>query len=300
MKKFLKNIALFILVFFLIDKILYIFLLTSPSLEKDKRLEKIITGEMNKDILIFGSSRGARNVLAKQIQDSLNLSAFNLSYPGSNIVFHEFLIKSVLEFNEKPKTILLVMDDSDQLKNNPSISFRFDRLYPLSRYPYINDELIKKNEKTILSKFLISSRINKRNFDLRKKHFSKFDSLRSDGSMPLYGNKFKKINYEKNNTYSSNNELPEKVRALKSIHSICKKNNIKLILVFPPNFYSHNPQFEERIKSLSNNSSDLFVYNTSKTSLYKNQKYFYDAPHLNIKGAVIFTNELIEMLKKKI
>ena len=69
----------------------------SSKLEVDNRLEKIITGKIKADILVFGSSRGARSVIASQISDSLHTSAYNLAFPGSDITFHSFLLEQLLK-----------------------------------------------------------------------------------------------------------------------------------------------------------------------------------------------------------
>ena len=94
--------------------------------------------------MVFGSSRGARNIIASQIEDSLSIEAYNLSYPGSDITFHEFMLRSVLKFNKKPKIVLLVIDDPARVLPDEIIKFRLDRLYPLSKYDYINEELMSK------------------------------------------------------------------------------------------------------------------------------------------------------------
>ena len=103
MKKFIIQILVFSITFILFEKVFYVFLYVSPKLEKDKRLEYVLNGNMNKDLIVLGSSRGARNVIASQIEDSLTISTYNLSYPGSDIEFHEFLLRSLIKYNKKPK-----------------------------------------------------------------------------------------------------------------------------------------------------------------------------------------------------
>jgi hypothetical protein len=103
MKKFIFNFLLFIIVFFIFDKIFFIFIYFAPNNKVDKRLELVINGGINKDCIIFGSSRGARNIIAKQIEKETGLSSYNLSYPGSDIEFHEFLLRSFLKFNKNQK-----------------------------------------------------------------------------------------------------------------------------------------------------------------------------------------------------
>ncbi|WP_207423868.1 hypothetical protein [Desertivirga brevis] len=301
MKKFLTQILLFSSVFFLFDKLFYAFLLVSPSMEKDKRLELVLNGKMNKDIVVLGSSRGARNIIASQIGDSLNVSSYNLSYPGSNIEFHEFLLRSLITHNKKPKLVLLALDDPYELLPNESITFRLDRLYPLAKYKYINDEMIKRGEKNFLSKFFILSRINKKNFDIRRKSFTTLDTLMHCGSMPIsFQRKNRQFTFQNDvQKYEKESELPEKIRAFDRLQDLCLHNNIKLYLVYSPNFKNHNSRFETRIQKLSHPAVSYIRYDT-KNSIYLNKDYFYDQSHLKKNGAIIFTDEIIKHLKGEV
>ena len=88
----------------------------------------------------------------------------------------------------------------------------------------------------------------------------------------------------------------EVVENLQQIQSICKQNNIHLILVFPPNYKAYNSAFEARIKSIAGDSISYFVYNPSELR-YTDAAYYYDMGHLKLNGARIFTNELIDYLR---
>jgi len=298
MKHFLLKILVFSLAFFVFEKSFYVFLYISPSLEKDKRLEMVINGNMNKDLIILGSSRGARNIIASQIEDSLNISAYNLSYPGSNINFNEFLLRSLIKYNNKPKIVLLAIDAPSEFLPSEIMKFRLDRLYPLSKYNYINNEMIQRGEKTFLSKILVLARLNKTNFDIRERTFSALDTIMSCGSMPI---SFQRENcdfiFENGlNSYEFDAELPEKVKAFNNLQELCVNNNIQLYIVYSPNFRKHNLTFEKRIEELSYPTVSSIVYDTTN-QIYKNKDYFYDKAHLKTNGAIIFTNEIICQLK---
>ncbi|MDA9808763.1 hypothetical protein N9C59_00445 [Flavobacteriales bacterium] len=299
MKKFITQILFFLIAFFLFEKAYYVFLYFSPKLEKDKRLEYVLNGNMNKDLIILGSSRGARNIIASQIEESLNVSCYNLSYPGSNIEFHEFILRALIKYNRSPKTLLLAVDDPHELLHHEPLQFRLDRLYPLAKYKYINDEMISRKEKNFLSKFLILGRINISNFNLKQKKYSMFDTLKICGSMPI---SFQKNDFEFNNDkshidYEIKNELPKKRLAFKKIQDMCKLKNIELFIVYSPNLKGHNRFFIYRIKELSNQSI-LHIKNDTSNISYKNKKYYHDGAHLNTTGAKIFTNDIIKKLKE--
>src|SRR5688572_28919412 len=78
MNGFISRCILFFIVFFILEKSLIFLRDCLPEKELDKRLEYIITGKINADIVVLGSSRGARDIVASQLADSFHTTAFNL------------------------------------------------------------------------------------------------------------------------------------------------------------------------------------------------------------------------------
>ncbi|WP_445454327.1 hypothetical protein [Flavobacterium sp. 25HG05S-40] len=293
MKKFLKNLLIFGLMFFVLDKIFIFFIAVSPDKEVDKRLELLINGKINKELVVLGSSRGARNIIASEIEKKTGHSAYNLAYPGSDIEFHEFIVRSLLKFNNAPKVILLSVDYPMALLPDSILNFRLDRMYPLVKYNYINDELIARGEKNIIASNLFAlSRMNKTNFDIRQKKFTALDTLYADGSMPI---SFQKPNEDwtasKVTAYNQKKELQVKVASFQKIIALCQRKNIKLIIIQPPLFDEMDRAFKKRLQQLSHFKVPFLEYNT-QNPVYKNKAYFYDKTHLNRKGALVFTDEI--------
>lgn len=301
MKKFIIRIVLFTLFFISLDKTLLYFREKSAHLEVDNRLEKIINGEIAADILVFGSSRGARSVIARQISDSLNRSAYNLAFPGSDITFHSFLLELLLKnkSNQIPEKIILVVDDADELQKSKSLKFRLDRMYPLVKYKVIRDELVKRKEKKpFVNELLVSHQLNKSNFLLKQKKFTKNDSIMSCGSMPIshqkktFDKKFGKVPYN----YDVKSELIQKINAFNDFINLCEKNDIQLIVALPPNFRVISNGFENRMKHFVRNKGVVWKYDQNKPD-YSDPDNFFDNAHLQKKGAIIYTADLIAYLK---
>lgn len=298
MKKFLTNILVFGLLFFLLDKLFIFFIVTSPQKEVDKRLELLVNGKINKEIIILGSSRGARNIIASEIEKKTGHTSYNLAYPGSDIEFHEFVVRTLLKFNKAPKVILLSVDYPMAFLPDSILNFRLDRLYPLVKYNYINEELVARGEKNrIMSNLFALSRMNKTNFDIRQKKFTALDTLYADGSMPI---SFQKDTEDWTPSksfvkYNSKKELQVKLECFKKIVSMCQEKNIKLILIQPPLYDTMDPSFRGRLVELTENKIAFFDYNR-QNPMYKNKEYFYDRTHLNLKGATVFTNEIAQYL----
>ena len=293
MKKFLQRLVLFGLVFFVLDKLFYVFLYMAPNLEVDKRLELLLNGKINKEVIVMGSSRGAYNVIASQIEKETGKSAYNISYAGSTIQFHTFLLKTLLKYNKRPSIIVLSLDNPHELLFDKTLNFRLDRLYPLEKYNYINQELINQNDKNRLSWFLCLARLNKSSFTFTKKKRALESPLLACGSMPfLEGFSKKKLFFdEKEKLYLASEELGDKRKAFLEFQYICNINKIRLIYCFAPNFRVYNSALEKRIKSIMIPENRIFIYDTTNQK-YKNKDYFHDDSHLNIRGAKLFTTEL--------
>lgn len=299
MKSFALKLLLFLLVFLAYDKLFILVANRSAKTEVDKRLEYLIKGEINKEVVIIGSSRGSRDIVAGQIAEETGLSTYNLCYPGSSLEFHDFILQTLLKFNEHPKLLVLVVDDSGAfMEGGDRILFRRDRLYPLVRYPYVWKEMAKRgyldNE---LAGVIVLQRLNKYNFDLRLKTVSPIDTIIACGSMPItWQDKNTVWEYNSNEqAYPMEEELPEKVSAFRNMVQTCEEMGIKLVIAFPPNFKKPSAAFENRIKELSGENV-LYHHFDTENPIYKNKDYFFDTEHLMSEAAHIYTDELIDFL----
>jgi hypothetical protein len=297
MKRFLKHILFFGLLFFTIEKGLYFFIQNAPNKEYDKRLELVLQGKMEKDIIIIGSSRGANNISAKQLEDETGLSTYNLSYRGSNIIFHQFILETLLSYNKKPQKVLLVIDDEYEFLMDHSLSFRFDRLYPLKNYSYINNKLIDSNKKSYMSKFLYAATIDRQDFSLKPKRVYPINLMTSHGSklLPKKENKdLEFINESKN--YNILEEESLKLRSFKSIQEMCISKEIDLYFVLTPDFKNFDVTFLKRFEKLVKKKEHIIVYDTLDKR-YKDYSIFRDQTHMCSEGAEIFTSELSQFMK---
>lgn len=300
MKNFALKLVLFALAFLAFDKIFILVANKSAEAEIDKRLESLIKGEIKKDLIIAGSSRGSRDIIASRIEEKTGHSSYNLCYPGSNVEFHEFVLRTLIRFNDPPKIILLVVDDNNEFINVEKAIFRLDRLYPLVKYPYIRKELIDIGEKDrYLSKLFVLHNLNKANFNLKDKKFSALDTLMNCGSMPVSFQRVGKtwdFNPEER-IYPIENEDLKKLNAFRKILNICKTHDITLFLIFPPNYQNFSEAFEARLNQLVDDDTAFYIYNF-ENPIYKDKDYFYDQEHLVKKGAIIFTDELAQFLNE--
>ena len=296
MKRFALKLLLFLMVFLAFDKLFILVAKKSADTEVDKRLESVIKGEVNKDVVIIGSSRGSRDVMAHQIEEATGLSTYNLCYPGSDVTFHDFIMQSLLEVNEEPELMVLVVDDSEAFVDGGAmILFRRDRLYPLVRYPYVWKEMAERGYlDSDLAGLIVLQRLNKYNFDLRQKVFTPIDTILDCGSMPVSWQQ-KGLDWEyqeQERAYPLEEELPEKVAAFQNMVETCREKDIDLLILFPPNYKPHSQGFEDRIRELSGDYPHFLLYD-QENPVYRDSSSYYDANHLMTHSARIYTEEVI-------
>lgn len=300
MSKFIYKVVLFAVLFLVLDKFFLLVEARLPGLEYDQRLEQLINKEIKAEVIILGSSRGARGILANELEATIGHSCYNLSYPGSDITFHEFLFEKCMEQGEaKPKVIVLTLDDPGMFYDYKTINFRYDKLYPLTTYPTIRETLVAKGKKTaVVVDWVVAYRIRELfPSRLRPQVKTANETLGSHGSMPLdfSTEEFKTKEHKPNLTvtYDPKLDKKEKINALLAMLDMAKEYQVKLLLVHPPNFYEPTMAFRDTVKALVGGKAAIYCYNQSNLS-YKDPNYFYDESHLKLNGAKVFTQELAE------
>lgn len=300
MKGFLIKIVLFALLIFLVDKLFIIVRNKAPEFDFDRRLEYVLEGKINKDILVFGSSRGVEDIATWSIEEKLAMDSYNLSYGGSEIEFQTFVLKQLLKNNKKPKLIIKIVDDDFELTPHDINKFRLDRLFPLVKYPIVREELIKRGEKNyLMSKLFVLHQMSLSNFKFRTPKRVN-DTIKEFGNLTLKKSSKKNIDwtYGTKVKYNKNLELESKLNSFKEFEQLCLQNNIKLVLTIPPSYKVLNTEFVERINNLKSNTTNLYIYDT-KNTLYESTIYFKDHTHLNSIGAELYTDDLIAFIKEE-
>ena len=300
MKKLLTQLLCFGLLFLVIDRCLIVLRNYVPQLEVDQRLEQVLQKKLKADVFVFGSSRGARDVIASQLGDSLQKKVYNLSYPGGDIEFQYFVLQQVLKY-QKPKLVLLVVDENTEVAASENVRYRLDRLYPLVKYPAVREELIRKGEKNkYVSELFILHQLNKSNFDLRHRKPSPLDTPLACGSMPITTQMsgFTKKFDTAIPVYDPQKEFTSKRYYFDQFLHACEKAKTKVVLVFPPHFYAPSPAFYARMQQLAAHRAYLMRYN-SADSRYKNAVYFNDKNHLRQSGAQLFTADLAQFIRQQ-
>ena len=297
MKKFLLKLLIFVAVVFVLDKAFLGVRYLAPKYDYDHRIQHVLDGKINKDLLIFGSSRGTADIVTWMFEDSLGISAFNLSYGGGEIELENFILTQVIDHHETPKYVIKLVDDDFELYYHNENAYRADRLYRLVEYPEVREELIRKDEiNPFLSKIFILSQLKKPVYNFQKTKPLN-DTILKYGNLPSRGHRPNQDwNVENINTYKVDDEIDSKKKAFTNFQELCLKNNVTLILTIPPSFQELNPAFEKRMKELVLPGVHFYTYDTANKA-YSDTTYFQDRFHQNLLGASLYTGELVQYLK---
>jgi hypothetical protein len=291
--------VLFAIIIFVIDKAFIIIRDLSPEFDYDRRLEMVLEGNVNKDIIILGSSRGQRDIDVELIKKRLNTEkVFNLSYGGCTPEFQEFILDRIIKNNRNPKLVIKLLDDDFELMHKGvdgnSKGFRIDRLYPLIKYEEIRETLCERGEKNeILSKLFILHQLNRSNFNFKKKGI--IDTIYGDGPSKGHNQDLDWI-LEKQPSYNKSEEEALQIEHLLSFQKKCSENNIQLIFATAPVFRETSEIWVNRMKELSLPSTLFYTHDINEKA-YRDKENFSDYSHLNYKGAAVYTEQVIDFIK---
>ena len=313
MNRFLRNSFFFILPILVLAYPIDVFI--SKNLKKSNKYAEgelpvwndLINGNLNSDILIYGSSRAWVHFDTPMITRKLKISTYNLGIDGHNFRLQYLRHKFVLKSNKKPKLIIISTDHStiqqiDELYNSEQfLPYMFwNEEIKSSTYSYTGFKsldfyipLIRYYGKNEAILFAIRSSFG---------HFSN-PAKRVRG---YYGRDEIWVNNifdEKNNLKAFSLKIDNSlIELFEKFIKDCQKQNIKLVFVNSPMYIKGQNLINNRkdilnIYSKFSKKYNIPFYDFSNDPICWNNKYFYNANHLNKTGAELFTKQLIDTLK---
>lgn len=308
MRKFIVNICVFIIPVVLLSYPLDLFL--SYKIKRTNECQgefevwnDIYGGGMECELAIYGSSRAWVHINPEIIEDSLKYNSYNFGIDGHNFWLQYLRHNEYLKHNSKPKIIVHSVDlftlqkreelynmsqflpymlwDSDLFKSISSYKgYSFaDYFFPLVRYRHTSSSI----------KF-----IENHNSPIRNKGFR--------GIWREWGNdldKAMKVNDDYTVTLDS-----ASLNLYEQFLKECKFKNIEVIMVYTPefiegqNYVSNRKEVIELYHDLETKYELLFL-DYSNNYLCYDKQFFYNATHLNAKGADIFTKMLAHDIKTR-
>ncbi|MBW1617206.1 MULTISPECIES: hypothetical protein [Empedobacter] len=306
--KWIKRILLGILSLYLFALMLDVFIsksLLKSSLYNDElKTWSVINNDiLDKDILVFGSSRAMAHVNPVIFKSITNKSTYNLGYNAQNLPLIKYRI-DVSESKTNAKNFILVLDDFTFRDNT---IFKIDQLSPILLYNIKLYNIQKGIDYYKIYDVYIPLIRYFKNYNENNWFKELYKVFAYSKTKTFKVNGYRKLDLKwKEEKYTSQNSIidfDENIfNLLKQIIDDCKKKNINLILVTSPtyiDFIHHQKNHDfiiDKVKKISNENNILFI-DYSRMPEIMDKQYFADKLHLNSKGADIFTKKLAEDIK---
>jgi hypothetical protein len=269
----------------------------------------LYAGNIKAPVVVYGSSRAWMQIDPGLIEDSLQVPAYNLGINSHNFRLENFRHQLLLKYCEKPRLIIHSLGTTTLEKR--ADLFNADQFLP---YMLFNPDM-----KAVIEDY---KGYTPRDFYIPMlRYFGKRDALTAvlkyvinPGHNP--GKRTRGFESVKDLTWHNDLEKVKKkmssyevkidpvtVTAFKNYITDCKKQGIKLVLVYSPEYFEGQLFTKNRdsIMSLFKTISTTFgvpYYDYSNDSMSYRQQYFFNAEHLNKLGADLFTKKLIDTLKR--
>lgn len=312
MKKFLLKAALFfgVLTVVMIVADLWISktLANSESyaMGDAKVWQDILEGEVNDDLLIYGSSRAWRHFDPEFIEAQTGLSAYNFGVDGHAFDIQYLRHELHLKHNKAPKVIIYSVDYNTL--NMPIGLYNDEQFLPFFYVDTLFNIYTKKYKNFSIKDY----KIPLLRYSGREKALTYFvkevidwpqSKMRSKGFGTHHGawnSDYKKARSKKGSLYKKIHK--ENIRRFDAFLKLAHLKNISVILMYAPEhvlgqeLISNREEIVKIFDSLAiKNKIPFFDY--SKDSMNKNKSYFYNSLHLNAKGVQAFNRLYIEDLK---
>jgi len=312
MKLFLKRLFLFILPVLLaayfIDLVLSKSLRNVHDYANDEYSvwNDIYNSNINARLLILGASNAWVEVDPTILHKKLQTSVYNLGIDGHNFWLEHFRFQEALKYNIKPDLVIQVLGVNTLDKRKDL--YNMDQFLP---YMLFNQEIEKAT-----SSYLGFEKLD---FYLPLiRYYGKKEAIIYSilTSLDFKSNKLKRIkgyygqNLRWNNDFefakNKSNSIKVNIDSLtkKSFFKFieeCKLNDIKLIFILPPTYYE-GQKFISNFNEIINlyvkiaNVNQIPFLDYSKDSISFKKKYFYNATHLNIDGANLFSTRIADQI----
>ncbi|MEZ4879927.1 MAG: hypothetical protein R2801_07170 [Chitinophagales bacterium] len=306
--KILSTAIKFIIIFILIDFSLGTIATKLIYAQKTGKYGKLIEGldKSNAAIFVFGSSHALRHYDNDLIEQQYQSSCYNVGSKGQKMLFQTVLLKTLLE-RHAPKTIILDIDD-DWLYEFPAAYDRLGALHPFySKHRKVLRQSLQEYDKYTGLKLAFKSYQQNSTFLHVVRYFLFPEPKSTNGFEPLNG----KLNASDSvhlkeifNTVNTNTKKIDTnfIHSLEAFIQLSKSNNIELVLCISPNLYYNNEKDNisyHKIIDIAKSNHILLYDFTNDTKFLNQYTLFNDVDHLNIDGAKLYTQQLLDSLLNK-
>lgn len=268
---------------------------------------RVVTGRVNAEIVISGSSRALSHYDSKIIQEVTGHTAFNIGRNGSQTDMQLAFLKAYLKHNSKPKLVVHNLDLFSFLTSHEIYD-------PVQYVPYIREDSIYAGIKRTYPDAWKWKYLPLYGYVVEDMRFNWLGGLRGlvgkqpkedhfQGYLPRYQEwtgDFEKFRQSIPNGIETKVE-PQGLRDLAELVELCRAENIPVLLVYSPE-YAEMQKLESNRREIFahfQTISDRFnvpIWDYSDSPLCVERDNFYNSQHLNAKGATAFSQDFAQRL----
>lgn len=274
---------------------------------QDYKVRTSLSGKL--DTLVIGSSHALRSIKPTVLNEKLNTKAYNLSSPLMSMYGRYVMLEK--EINRNPiKTVYLEISYNALTLDRKTLGLEGD-LYVLGRFDnvferinFFTNAFTPDEYKKVLSDVIVRSK-NSLFTHNTIKQYETFGYLPMPSNNQLLSDETKeKI---KNTKLLDTKIKEESLNYFDKIIKLCKRNNIRVILVVTPvtekmilEYNNLDDIFSQYIDLAKEYNCEYYDFNLDKNrvKLYSEETSFYDDTHMSDSGAEVFSNRLTEIIKK--
>lgn len=272
----------------------------------------IVEGEINAEVLVTGSSRAMRMIDPAIIDSVLNTNSYNIGMEGARLQSQLSRWDAYLIHNEMPKVIVQTVDLMS-MGHAPTV-FKKQQFLPYLNEQSVYNSIGQLDKRLFLDRYFPLYKYHGY-FDEFKEGMQLFVTGKSHSQYTEYKGyecKDKKFNHEfqamkdtltRDSFIHSPKLVEEGFVILNRMIEDCQEQDIPLLLIFTPQ-YDGLTQLQVQTKELVKGfeklaeKENVYFLNYVWDDINKDQKYFYNAMHLNKTGAEKFTKQLAEDIKR--
>lgn len=296
MKKYLLYITCFFLAVFIADLVVgqaceY---LSSHAKGGDTQSHFQITRQQKAPVIIMGSSRAVHHYIPKHMEDSLGVEVYNCGVDGNGILFQYGRLSMILK-RYTPKVIIYDAVPSFDISTTSDIA---KDLKWLKRWygEAVLDTLIRDISPT--ERLKLRSNLYKYNgaiFQMLSDNIRPQQDVQYHGYKPIYETM---EYYTPSGTDSIVDWHPLRKKYFEKFIRLCHDNNIALVVVFSPWYGKQSSLPYTHLTDLCNKENIQIIDFYGGSPLNDRKDLFADVSHLNDEGATIFTDSIINILRK--
>ena len=240
------------------------------------------------DVLVLGSSRANHHYVSSMFKDSLGLTCYNAGRDGHDILYATMVLRSFLE-RCTPKLVITDLNnsmmDGSWIKSNKDMTCFYGASEAVT-------EILDKDVLKGFDHIKMWSNLYRYNNTLEwiaTAYLSNWGEGDGYFPMPVTNNGMTKT-VGKDYSFQPH---PKCLEYLDNIVRTCQEKNIKLILCVSPSLSYSMHGMNDWMKAYGKQQHVQTLDFTGDTTYVDHPNLFFDATHLNDKGARIFTKKFI-------